>query len=147
MAEPINILELKDISVRYTNFSLKGLNLHVRKGEIVALVGPNGAGKSTTFKIIMGLEQHFKGQVIFKGRDITELKTYKRARLGIGYIPQEPVLIEEMSVEDHIYSLLKMRKENDADMDYLNYLVEWLGIKKIFSQKTGALSGGEKKKV
>lgn len=148
MGTPLTpLLELKGVSLKYKTFSLTNINLHIKRGEIVSIIGPNGAGKSTIFRIIIGLESRFKGEVLFNRKDITKLRTYKRVELGIGYIPQESVLIEELTVKDHIYSLLRMRKSKGCGEERLKQLLEWLGLERQFSQKAKELSGGEKKKV
>src|SRR4029079_1829396 len=84
-----------------------GINLTVKAGEIVGLLGPNGAGKTTTFYMIVGLVRPNRGRVIFSGTDVTNYPMYKRARLGMGYLPQEESIFRKMTVEQNILAILE----------------------------------------
>src|SRR5215210_812101 len=84
-----------------------GINLSVKAGEIVGLLGPNGAGKTTTFYMIVGLVRPNRGRVIFSGTDVTNYPMYKRARLGMGYLPQEESIFRKMTVEQNILAILE----------------------------------------
>src|SRR5215468_11088190 len=84
-----------------------GINMHVKAGEIVGLLGPNGAGKTTSFYMIVGLVRPNSGRVIFSGTDVTDYPMYKRARLGMGYLPQEESIFRKMTVEQNILAILQ----------------------------------------
>ena len=86
---------------------VNGVNLNVRAGEIVGLLGPNGAGKTTSFYMIVGLVRPNSGRVVFSGTDVTKFPMYKRARLGMGYLPQEESIFRKMSVEQNILAILE----------------------------------------
>jgi len=125
-----------------------GLSLEMSPGEIVGLLGPNGAGKTTTFYMILGLVRPNGGQVFLDGRDITHLPTYKRARLGIGYLPQEPSVFRRLSVEDNLRAILQMlglsREEQEAR---LNAALEELHVSHLRRTQGIVLSGGERRRV
>ena len=125
-----------------------GVSLGVRRGEVVGLLGPNGAGKTTTFYMITGLVSADAGAIELDGFDITHLPMYRRARLGIGYLPQEPSIFRGMSVEDNIMSVLEIvepkRKKREARLDSL--LAEF-GIDRVRASPAIALSGGERRRV
>ena len=89
---------------------VKGVSFEVNQGEIVGLLGPNGAGKTTSFYMVVGLIKPFEGRVFVDDQDITELPMYKRAQLGIGYLPQEASVFRKLSVEDNIKAVLEMTK-------------------------------------
>src|SRR3981081_3144118 len=86
---------------------VNGIDIHVNRGEVVGLLGPNGAGKTTTFYLIVGLVRPNSGQVIFSGTDVTNYPMYKRARLGMGYLPQEESIFRKMTVEQNILAILE----------------------------------------
>ena len=90
--------------------ALNELNLEVKQGEIFGLLGPNGAGKTTTFYMIVGLVKPDQGTVFLEGTDITKVPMYKRARMGLGYLPQESSIFKKLSVEDNILMLWEIRK-------------------------------------
>ena len=125
-----------------------GVDLSVRAGEIVGLLGPNGAGKSTTFYIIVGLVPASRGSVYFEKLNITRIPMYKRARLGIGYLPQEPSVFRKLTVEENIKAVVEtlpmnasQRKECTAR--HLNEL----GLAHLAAQKAFTLSGGERRRL
>ncbi|OYV67244.1 MAG: LPS export ABC transporter ATP-binding protein, partial [Gemmatimonadetes bacterium 21-71-4] len=122
--------------------------VHLRQGEIVGLLGPNGAGKTTTFYMIVGLIQPMAGRILFDGVDITNLPMYKRARLGIGYLSQEPSIFRKLSVEDNILAILETLSIPSAERERrLETLLDELGIKHLRHQKAFALSGGERRRL
>ena len=127
---------------------VKGVSLYVRRGEAVGLLGPNGAGKTTVFYMITGLIKADKGAIQFDGHDITHLPMYQRARLGIGYLPQEASIFRGLTVEDNIRSVLEIvepnRRRREAD---LNDLLEEFNITKLRKTPSIALSGGERRRV
>jgi len=127
---------------------VKGVTLYVRRGEAVGLLGPNGAGKTTVFYMITGLIKADRGRVELDGYDVTGLPMYQRARLGIGYLPQEASIFRGLSVEDNIRAVLEVvepdRRRRDAD---LNALLEEFNIVKLRKTPAIALSGGERRRV
>ena len=127
---------------------VKGVTLYVRRGEAVGLLGPNGAGKTTVFYMITGLIKADRGRIELDGYDVTLLPMYQRARLGIGYLPQEASIFRGLNVEDNIRSVLEMvepnRRRREAD---LNALLEEFNIARLRKTPTIALSGGERRRV
>jgi lipopolysaccharide export system ATP-binding protein len=127
---------------------VKGVTLYVRRGEAVGLLGPNGAGKTTVFYMITGLINADRGRIELDGYDVTALPMYQRARLGIGYLPQEASIFRGLNVEDNIRSVLEVvepdRRRLEAD---LNALLEEFNIARVRKTPTIALSGGERRRV
>jgi lipopolysaccharide export system ATP-binding protein len=124
------------------------INLTISSGEIIGILGPNGAGKTTTFYMLMGLVEPDGGRIIFNGRDITRLPMHRRARLGIGYLPQESSIFRKLSVFDN----LKIIAEHlPIDADERNATIygalEELGIRQLAPQKAYTLSGGERRRL
>src|SRR6185295_13662891 len=108
---------------------VKGVSLSLRRGEAVGLLGPNGAGKTTVFYMITGLIKADKGKIQFDGHDITHLPMYQRARLGIGYLPQEASIFRGLSVEDNIRAVLEVVEPNKKKREYeLDKLLEEFNI-------------------
>jgi len=125
-----------------------GVSISVKQGEIVGLLGPNGAGKTTTFYMIVGAIKPNGGKVHLDDRDITKLPMFKRARLGIGYLPQEPSIFRYLSVWDNIYGVLEMRGYNKKEARKLTEeVVELLNLKKVAKSLGIQLSGGERRRV
>jgi lipopolysaccharide export system ATP-binding protein len=127
---------------------VKGVSLYVRRGEAVGLLGPNGAGKTTVFYMITGLIKADRGRIEIDGNDVTGLPMYQRARLGIGYLPQEASIFRGLNVEENIRSVLEVvepdRRQREAD---LNALLEEFNIARLRKTPTIALSGGERRRV
>jgi lipopolysaccharide export system ATP-binding protein len=127
---------------------VKGVTLYVRRGEAVGLLGPNGAGKTTVFYMITGLIKADRGRIELDGYDVTALPMYQRARLGIGYLPQEASIFRGLNVEENIRSVLEVvepdRRRREAD---LNALLEEFNIARLRKTPTIALSGGERRRV
>jgi lipopolysaccharide export system ATP-binding protein len=124
------------------------ISIEVCKGEIVGLLGPNGAGKTTTFYMITGMIKPTKGQIVLDNQNITNLAMYKRARLGIGYLSQEPSIFGKLTVEDNLRLLLEMTNNKKGEIDkIINDLLEDLSIKHIRNSKGYNLSGGERRRV
>ena len=127
---------------------VKGVDLYVRRGEAVGLLGPNGAGKTTVFYMITGLIKADRGRVDLDGFNISELPMYQRARLGIGYLPQEASIFRGLTVEDNIRSVLEIvepnRKKREAELDNL---LEEFHITRLRKSPSIALSGGERRRV
>lgn len=127
---------------------LRDVSLNVKRGEAVALLGPNGAGKTTSFYIMTGLIEADAGEISLDGQDITTLPMYRRARLGIGYLPQESSIFRGLTVEDNIRSVLQAQKLSEEDQNLL--LEELLGefhISHLRRTPSPALSGGERRRV
>lgn len=124
------------------------VNLHVRRGEAVGLLGPNGAGKTTCFSIITGLIKADSGSVFLDDYDITSLPMYRRARLGIGYLPQETSIFRGLTVENNIKAILEL-VEPDADQreERLEMLLDEFTIKHIRHSPALSLSGGERRRT
>ena len=123
-----------------------GISLEVSKGEIVGLLGPNGAGKTTTFYMMVGLVKPNSGSVFLDGRDITALPMYRRARMGIGYLPQEPSAHRKLTVAENILLVLEMRGlDKKKRHDKLEGLLTELGIGHVRNQVGQVLSGGERR--
>ena len=127
---------------------VKGVNLSLRRGEAVGLLGPNGAGKTTVFYMITGLIKADKGTIQFDGHDITHLPMYQRARLGIGYLPQEASIFRGLNVEDNIRAVLEVVEPNKKKREYeLDKLLEEFNIARLRKTPSIALSGGERRRT
>jgi lipopolysaccharide export system ATP-binding protein len=126
---------------------VNGVSLGVRNGEAVGLLGPNGAGKTTIFYMITGLVAADRGRINLDGHDITHLPMYRRARLGIGYLPQEASIFRGLNVEDNIRAVLEVVEPNrDKREEQLNALLEEFDIKRLRKSPSIALSGGERRR-
>ncbi len=127
---------------------VKGVSLYVRGGEAVGLLGPNGAGKTTVFYMITGLIQADRGKIELDGYDVTKLPMYQRARLGIGYLPQEASIFRGLNVEDNIRSVLEIVEPDKRKREHeLNSLLEEFNITRLRKSPSIALSGGERRRV
>lgn len=127
---------------------VQNVNLHIQRGEAVGLLGPNGAGKTTTFSMIAGLVSPTHGHIYLDNADITHLPMYRRARLGIGYLPQESSIFRGMSVEDNIRSVLEIHESDPvAREDHLETLLSEFMITHLRSASALTLSGGERRRV
>jgi lipopolysaccharide export system ATP-binding protein len=127
---------------------VNGVSVNVRAGEIVGLLGPNGAGKTTTFNMVVGVVKPDEGMVTFQGRDMTHLPMHKRARLGIGYLTQEPSVFRKLTVEENILAILETLKlSRDERVVRLKYMLEELDLTPIAKSKAYQLSGGEKRRL
>lgn len=125
------------------------VSFYLKKGEIVGLLGPNGAGKTTTFYTIVGLIRADSGEIFFDDIEITKIPMYKRARLGIGYLPQEPSVFRKLSVEDNIKAILEFRQgiTKKAIEEETEELLKQLEIVHIRRSKGFQLSGGERRRT
>jgi len=124
------------------------VSLHVEKGEVVGLLGANGAGKTTTFYMIVGLEQPNQGTVRLGERDVTGLPMYLRARLGLGYLPQEPSIFRKMTAAQNILAVLEtMGMRRRERLTRLEELLEEFGIAHVRNTRGDALSGGERRRT
>jgi len=125
-----------------------GVDLRVKRGEIVGLLGPNGAGKTTSFAMMVGYVKPDGGRITLDGRDITEMPMYQRSRLGIGYLAQEPSIFRKLTVEQNIMAVLEtLDLSRAARRQRLDALLNELGITHLARQKAFTLSGGEKRRL
>ena len=142
-------LEIFNIGKKYKKRTvLKNVSLHVKKGEAVGLLGPNGAGKTTCFYCVTGLITPDYGDVYIIGKDITDLPMYKRARMGIGYLPQEASIFRTLSVEDNIKAILQIVIEDENEREnMLEELLSEFSIAHLRKSPALALSGGERRRL
>jgi len=128
---------------------LEGVSLEVSSGDVVGLLGPNGAGKTTCFYMVVGLVKPDKGTILLDDRNITHHPMHARARLGVGYLPQEVSVFRQLTVEQNILAILETREELDKPMrrDRLEALLEELQVGHIRESLGISLSGGEKRRV
>ncbi|MGI6356542.1 MAG: LPS export ABC transporter ATP-binding protein [Lentisphaerae bacterium] len=143
------LLQAKDLVKIYQNRCVVNkVSLHVKPGEVVGLLGPNGAGKTTTFYMIVGLIKPNGGQIEFGGRDVSRLAMFERARLGMGYLAQEPSVFSKLTVEENIMSILETlamsRKERAERREEL---LNELQLGHLRNQKALTLSGGERRRL
>jgi lipopolysaccharide export system ATP-binding protein len=124
------------------------VSIHVEAGEIVGLLGPNGAGKTTTFNMVVGLVKPDGGAVYFEDRNITRKAMHQRARLGMGYLTQEPSVFRKLTVEQNIIAILETCKLDRAERKVrLTYLLEELDLTRLSESMAYTLSGGEKRRL
>lgn len=142
-------LYTEQIRKTYRNRSVvDGVSIDVSQGEIVGLLGPNGAGKTTSFYMIVGLVRPDEGRVFLDGTDITKLPMYKRAQLGIGYLPQEVSVFRKLSVEDNILAILEMTDLSKAQREEkLEKLLSEFSLNHVRTNLGNRLSGGEKRRT
>ena len=127
---------------------VRGVKIEVRRGEIVGLLGPNGAGKTTTFYMIVGLVRPDEGTVHFENRDVTHIPMFERARLGIGYLAQEPSVFRKLTVEENIMAILEFMPFTKAERKAkLEALLAELDLTHLAKSKAYTLSGGEKRRL
>ncbi|MBR5647031.1 MAG: LPS export ABC transporter ATP-binding protein [Treponema sp.] len=141
------------VSSLYKSFGkkdvVKGVDFRMQTGEVLGLLGPNGAGKTTTFYMVVGFYKPTAGDVFLNHERITDLPMYKRARMGISYLPQEPSVFKKFTVEENIWSVLETRKDlsKDEKKRRLESLIEEFSIGRIRKQKAYTLSGGERRRT
>lgn len=127
---------------------VNGVSIKVEPGEIVGLLGPNGAGKTTSFNMVVGVVRPDEGKVLFEDKEITNLPIHLRARLGIGYLTQEPSVFRKLSVEENILAILETCKlSKDEQKVRMKYLLEELDLTSLAKSKAYQLSGGEKRRL
>ncbi|MCB0518065.1 MAG: LPS export ABC transporter ATP-binding protein [Lewinellaceae bacterium] len=143
------ILHSSNLVKRYGDRTVaRQVSLEVNQGEIVGLLGPNGAGKTTTFYMVVGFIKPNEGDVFLADENITDLPMYKRARLGIGYLPQEPSIFRKLSVEDNLKAVLEMMPIPKAEQALrLESLIEEFGLDKVRKNNGDTLSGGERRRT
>ncbi len=132
-----------------TRTVVNDVSIQIKRGECVGLLGPNGAGKTTCFYMIVGLQSCDKGQIILNGQDITKSAMHQRARMGIGYLPQEASIFRKMSVNDNILSILQLRTDLDdvGRQEKLEHLLLEFHIAHLHNNLGMSLSGGERRRV
>jgi len=127
---------------------VNGVSIYVKPGEIVGLLGPNGAGKTTSFNMVVGLVKPDGGSVDFQGHDITHMAMHKRARLGVGYLTQEPSVFRKLTVEQNILAILETCEGNRQERAVrLKYLLDELDLTRLAKNYAYTLSGGEKRRL
>mgnify|MGYP001272484220 FL=1 len=143
------ILRAENIVKKYGKRTVvKGVSFNVKQGEIVGLLGPNGAGKTTSFYQVVGLVQPNSGKIFLDDTDITKLPMYKRAQMGIGYLPQEVSVFRKLSVEDNISAILEMMDLTKAEQkSRLEELIEEFSLGHVRKNLGHNLSGGEKRRT
>ena len=149
MAKDITLLETRELRKRYSGRTVvNGVSITIERRSIVGLLGRNGAGKTTSFRMIMGMVSPNGGSVMFEGHNITKLPMYKRARLGIGYLSQEPSIFQRLSVRDNLNAILETmsitRGERNRRADSL---IERFALKEVARSQGRFLSGGERRKL
>jgi lipopolysaccharide export system ATP-binding protein len=145
----IKTLSAKNLHKRYgKKVAVKDVSLEIKQGEVVGLLGPNGAGKTTCFYMIVGLVGATSGHTFIDSLEISKMPMYQRARLGIGYLPQEASIFRGMNVEDNINSILQIVESNDYKRkERLEQLLDEFSIQHIRKSHALALSGGERRRV
>ena len=127
---------------------VNGVDINVKRGEIVGLLGPNGAGKTTSFYMIVGLVRPNSGRVFFEGEDVTRMPMFKRARAGMGYLPQEESIFRKLTVEQNIMAILETTRLSKAERKArCEELLHQFGIEHIAKNEALTLSGGEKRRL
>ena len=145
----MQLLETQNLQKSYGGRQVvDGVDITVRRGEIVGLLGPNGAGKTTTFSMVMGQVHPDAGHILFNGSDISNLPMYKRARIGIGYLAQEPSIFRKLTVAENILAILETLGLSPRERRRrLEELLNELGIRHLAKSKAYTLSGGEKRRL
>lgn len=146
----MSILSVQEISKRYKfREVVKNLSLEIRSGEVVGLLGPNGAGKTTAFYMIVGLITCDRGRILLDGHELTHLPMHRRARLGVGYLPQEASIFRKLTVEQNILAILETREElGRAEREsLLDQLLDELHVGHVRTSLGLSLSGGERRRV
>lgn len=148
MKDNSSILKAENLIKKYKKRTVvNDVSLEVRQGEVVGLLGPNGAGKTTSFYMIVGMIKPNQGKIILDNDTITNKPMYRRSRLGIGYLPQEPSIFRKMTVENNIKAILQLQKLNSNERkNRLEELLENFGITHIRKSKGYMLSGGERRR-
>jgi lipopolysaccharide export system ATP-binding protein len=142
-------LSAVDICKSYRNRQVvKGVSLNLRRGEVVGLLGPNGAGKTTCFYMITGLIRVDQGQILIDGQDVTNLPMYQRARLGVGYLPQEPSIFRGLTVEQNVMAVVELVERDKARrIEICDGLMKELRVDHLRDSPATGLSGGERRRV
>ena len=150
LVKDINCLEVNNLSSFYKKKKiLNDMSINVKEGEIVGLLGPNGAGKTTCFQCIAGLQNISHGNIKLNDFNITNLPIYKRAKLGLNYLPQETSIFRGLSVEQNILSIIQLNNSNNGkqNIEFLNELLNEFSLDHIRNASALTLSGGERRRV
>ncbi len=138
----------KIVKVYKDRMVVKGVDIHVKSGEIVGLLGPNGAGKTTSFYMMVGFIRPTSGKVFIDGDDVTALPMFERARHGLGYLAQEPTIFKGLTVEENLLAVLeRILDDKVAQKKRVDELLNEFGLTKLAKQKAWTLSGGEKRRM
>jgi lipopolysaccharide export system ATP-binding protein len=146
----MSILSVQDVSKRYKfREVVKGISLEIISGEVVGLLGPNGAGKTTAFYMIVGLIASDRGRILLDGQDLTAQPMHRRAKLGVGYLPQEASIFRKLTVEQNILAILENRDDLDqaGREEELETLLDELHVGHVRASLGISLSGGERRRV
>jgi lipopolysaccharide export system ATP-binding protein len=146
----VSTLQVSNLRKNYgRKIVLRGIDFSMQEGEVVGLLGPNGAGKTTCFYSIVGFIQPTSGEILLNDHNITSLPMYRRARLGISYLPQEASVFRKLSVENNIWAILESRGDLDMSRrkEKLEQLLEDLGLQDKRRQPAYTLSGGERRRT
>jgi len=145
----MKVLKAEGLVKRFGRWTVvNDVSLEVKQGEVVGLLGPNGAGKTTTFYMIVGLLRPDAGRVMIDSEDVTRIPVFRRARMGLGYLSQEPSIFRKLTVEENILSVLEtMELGQEERKRKLESLLEELGISHLRGRKAYNLSGGERRRV
>jgi lipopolysaccharide export system ATP-binding protein len=143
------VITTKNLFKTYSSRTVvNDVSINVQQGEIVGLLGPNGAGKTTTFYMVVGLVKADSGEVFLDDEDITKIPMYKRAQMGIGYLPQEASVFRKLTVEDNILAVLEMTKLNKHErLEKLEILLEEFNLNHVRKNNGDSLSGGERRRT
>lgn len=149
MVDNIQLIRTEQLEKVYNQRKVvNGVDLNVNAGEIVGLLGPNGAGKTTSFYMTIGLVQPSAGRVFFKGHDVTALPMYQRARMGMGYLAQEPSIFRSLTVEQNVMAILEtLPLKKPERLKRLRFLLDELKIGQLAKQRAYTLSGGERRRL
>jgi len=151
MSQPVSksVLKAENLTKRYKSRRvLNDVSIQVESGEVVGLLGPNGAGKTTCFYLLVGLISADSGRISLDAADLTRLPVYRRARLGLSYLPQEPSIFRRMSVADNIAAMLELKGYDDAEADTrMESLLEDLHLTRLRDANAASLSGGERRRL
>jgi lipopolysaccharide export system ATP-binding protein len=145
----VNVLQAENLVKVFKNRKVvKGVSFCIEEGEVVGLLGPNGAGKTTTFYMIVGFIRSDRGRILLNGEEISHVPMFRRARLGIGYLPQEASVFRKLTVEQNILAVLEnMSMSRTQRFARVNDLIDELGIGAVRKQKAYTLSGGERRRT
>jgi len=145
----MTVLKVIDLKKKYgKKIAVNGISLEVKTGEVVGLLGPNGAGKTTTFYMIMGALKPDHGNIFLDDTELTHFPMYKRAQMGVSYLPQEASVFRKLTVFENIYSILELKKTDKKEaIKKTQELLNLMGIDKLKNEKAYNLSGGERRRV
>ncbi|MHC4086479.1 MAG: LPS export ABC transporter ATP-binding protein [Planctomycetota bacterium] len=145
----MTLLETRGLVKKFSGRAVvNGISVEVGQQTIVGLLGRNGAGKTTSFRMIVGMITPNGGQVLFQDQDVTKLPMYKRARLGLGYLSQEPSIFQRLSVRNNLYAILETMSITKAERDRkADMLIDRFSLREVADSQGGFLSGGERRKL